>query len=372
MPDRSARQRLRRHGAANSIKRMQSARNDRQCGLPMDPPAARVLRAGAAGRVRPGWPAPERLATVVVAAAAAAALLWAWAEAVCRPALAALLAPGPASPSEGVTAALAVAALLCGAWLTLTAALEVVAALPGRAGVLAGRWSANVGAPLVRRGVTLLLGAGLAAGAGSPLAVAGAGPGGWPDPGFRQTSSAPSPGATAGPGAGAAPALPQATASSASPASASAPAAAPASAAAPAPAAAAVPSASPTVVTTSPTTSPTTPATTVPTRSRPDGPPGPGWTPTAPTVRPQPSTALLHRSRGSRPDGEVVVLRGDTLWGIAARHLGAGATDAEVAREWPRWYAANETVIGADPDLLRPGQRLTPPESTGRTSGADR
>ena len=58
---------------------------------------------------------------------------------------------------------------------------------------------------------------------------------------------------------------------------------------------------------------------------------------------------------------EVVVRRGDTLWDIAARHLGPSASAAEVAGEWPRWHEANTTVIGPDPDLLLPGQRLLPP-----------
>ena len=57
----------------------------------------------------------------------------------------------------------------------------------------------------------------------------------------------------------------------------------------------------------------------------------------------------------------VTVRRGDTLWSIAARHLAAGASDAEVARAWPRWYAANRAVIGENPDLIRPGMRLVPP-----------
>ncbi|HMA47695.1 MAG TPA: LysM domain-containing protein [Frankiaceae bacterium] len=65
---------------------------------------------------------------------------------------------------------------------------------------------------------------------------------------------------------------------------------------------------------------------------------------------------------GPEPHGpEVVVHRGDTLWTIAARHLGPGTTDERVAEEWPRWYAANRDVVGADPDLIRPGQRLRPP-----------
>ena len=67
------------------------------------------------------------------------------------------------------------------------------------------------------------------------------------------------------------------------------------------------------------------------------------------------------------PRADVVVRRGDTLWGIAARHLGARAAAADVAAEWPRWYAANRAVIGPDPHLILPGQRLAAP-----TNGAAR
>jgi hypothetical protein len=58
----------------------------------------------------------------------------------------------------------------------------------------------------------------------------------------------------------------------------------------------------------------------------------------------------------------VVVAPGDTLWGLARRHLHRGATDAEIARAWPRWYRANRAVIGPDPNLLLPGMRLRVPE----------
>ncbi len=91
-------------------------------------------------------------------------------------------------------------------------------------------------------------------------------------------------------------------------------------------------------------------------------------TPTAPpTLVPgdpftadRPVAPLLGTPRPERDDA-VVVRRGDTLWGIAARHLGPDATPAEIAAEWPRWYAANRAVVGPDPDLIRPGQRLVPP-----------
>ncbi|MGW2618952.1 transglycosylase family protein [Streptomyces sp. NPDC001500] len=53
-------------------------------------------------------------------------------------------------------------------------------------------------------------------------------------------------------------------------------------------------------------------------------------------------------SRGSSR-GDYTVRRGDTLSTIAARN---GMT-------WQRVYAGNRAVIGGDPDLIVPGQRLT-------------
>lgn len=68
--------------------------------------------------------------------------------------------------------------------------------------------------------------------------------------------------------------------------------------------------------------------------------------------------------RGRAPDepAEIVVHRGDCLWGVVARALGPDADDAAVAQAWPRWYEANRSVIGPDPGLLLPGQRLVAPE----------
>ena len=65
-------------------------------------------------------------------------------------------------------------------------------------------------------------------------------------------------------------------------------------------------------------------------------------------------------SSGAR---RVTVVRGDSLWAIAARHLGPQATRQQVAHEWPRWYAANREVIGPNPNLIRVGQVLTAPNS---------
>jgi nucleoid-associated protein YgaU len=52
---------------------------------------------------------------------------------------------------------------------------------------------------------------------------------------------------------------------------------------------------------------------------------------------------------------------GDSLWAIAAAHLGRHATDAEVAQAWPTWWAANRDAVGSDPGLIHPGLQLDPP-----------
>ncbi|MFE0514146.1 transglycosylase family protein [Streptomyces sp. NPDC058964] len=76
----------------------------------------------------------------------------------------------------------------------------------------------------------------------------------------------------------------------------------------------------------------------------------------APSKTSQPSKApdrtTGRTTRGtSRPasGGDYTVREGDTLSGIAARH---GTT-------WQRIYAANKSVIGGDPDMIVPGQRLS-------------
>lgn len=66
---------------------------------------------------------------------------------------------------------------------------------------------------------------------------------------------------------------------------------------------------------------------------------------------------------GRRPhQPAVVVAPGDCLWDIAGRRL-RRATAADIATAWPRWWQRNRGVIGADPDVIHPGQRLRPPVS---------
>lgn len=90
---------------------------------------------------------------------------------------------------------------------------------------------------------------------------------------------------------------------------------------------------------------------------------GPGWRPTPPlrVLAEQPTLLTPALRADSASMDHVTVRRGDSLWSIAARHLGPSATDAEIAHEWPRWYAANAALIGDDPDLIYPGQQLLPP-----------
>jgi hypothetical protein len=96
----------------------------------------------------------------------------------------------------------------------------------------------------------------------------------------------------------------------------------------------------------------------------PDASRDPGFRPTRPMLAHDPAASNL-LAPPPRPamatHDTVTVRRGDSLWSIAARHLGRGASDAEVARAWPHWHAANRAVIGEDPDLIRPGMQLVPP-----------
>jgi resuscitation-promoting factor RpfA len=58
--------------------------------------------------------------------------------------------------------------------------------------------------------------------------------------------------------------------------------------------------------------------------------------------------------------GEHTVGAGDTLWDIAAAHLEpAERSAAAIDRYWQQVYRTNRSVVGADPDLIHPGMRLS-------------
>ncbi|HMT33895.1 MAG TPA: LysM domain-containing protein [Dermatophilaceae bacterium] len=89
--------------------------------------------------------------------------------------------------------------------------------------------------------------------------------------------------------------------------------------------------------------------------------PLPEWA-TAPTsAAGTTTTAQPVSSTPAATSREYVVQRGDSLWSIAARHLGPHATTAQIAAAWPQWYAANAQTVGSDPDQITPGQRLVVP-----------
>ena len=83
-----------------------------------------------------------------------------------------------------------------------------------------------------------------------------------------------------------------------------------------------------------------------------------------PTSTPAPPSADAAPANGST----VAVADGDSLWAIAARHLPPGASDAQIAAAWPQWYHANAATIGADPDVIHPGQVLVVPATVAGAS----
>lgn len=281
--------------------------------------------------------------------------------AVVRSRLGALARPGPADPADALTLLLGSVALLLLLWLVLGVVLEALAAMPGRVG-RGARWAADRLTPaLVARFAALLIGA--AAGAavvpGSAVAAVGEGASSTsravataPDPGFRAADIA-APQQPAGgpePDPGLYPSLPGPSASSGMTAP-SGPAQR-ATGSAPEPGFGGPLSAP--ARRSGGTAGSVTRAGAVPPA------PDPGFVPQRPAVRPVLSPTLLGGRGIPAPEG-VVVHRGDTLWSIAAAWLGPDATDAEIARAWPRWYAENRGVIGDDPDRIRPGQVLHPP-----------
>ena len=61
----------------------------------------------------------------------------------------------------------------------------------------------------------------------------------------------------------------------------------------------------------------------------------------------------------------VVVQPGDSLWSIAAEILET-SDPARIARYWPRLHRLNRQLIGANPNLIFPGQVLELPDETPR------
>ena len=79
---------------------------------------------------------------------------------------------------------------------------------------------------------------------------------------------------------------------------------------------------------------------------------------------PTSASALSNESKTPAADtSEVIVTTGDTLWDITATQLDLAASDhSAIAAAWPDLYEENRDVIGNDPGLIEPQQRLTVPE----------
>jgi nucleoid-associated protein YgaU len=73
---------------------------------------------------------------------------------------------------------------------------------------------------------------------------------------------------------------------------------------------------------------------------------------------PLPDRAVATSS--SRPR-TVLVRSGDTLWSIAADDLPEDSAAERITERWRAIYATNSALIGPDPDVIVPGQRLRLP-----------
>jgi hypothetical protein len=75
---------------------------------------------------------------------------------------------------------------------------------------------------------------------------------------------------------------------------------------------------------------------------------------------PTPVTSMA----GAPPTAPAVDVRqGDSLWRLAEAGLPAEASAADIDRQWRAIWRANKHTVGADPDLILPGQHLTIPEA---------
>ncbi len=241
---------------------------------------------------------------------------------------AAWTAPGMVRIEDVVGLAAVLVGAVLAAWFFLglsVAAACAAARAAGRGWVAGERLVARAAPEIVRRALAVSAGTGVAL-AGAALPAVGVAPP--EDLGWSVTSDV-----------GASTPAPLATA----PVPATAPAAAPAS----------VPTDSPRLTVASGPAAVLPPAAAVS---------APVTTPTQPAAAAaDPPSAAVAATDPTATRSTVVVAAGDTLWDIATDHLPAPASDADVAASWPAWYAANAEVIGPDPDLIRPGQRLEAP-----------
>ena len=217
-----------------------------------------------------------------------------------------LTAPGESlDPTAPVMALVALGAWAIAAWLVLGVGLVAASELPGLVGRSAGALAARTVPAAVRRGVSLVLGAGLALGVAAPAHAGDVAPA--DQRGSTVSLDWPAVAPPTGPSK----------------------------------------------------ESPAPPRTQAPS-TIPD-PTGAGGAARTPGPRP----AATRVASTGQPRHTVLVHTGDTLWGLAQRALQARSTvepsDAQIAATWPTWWAANRAAVGEDPHLLHPGTRLVAP-----------
>ena len=224
----------------------------------------------------------------------------------------AIAAAGPASPADGILIVVALGGALLSLWVGLGTALSALSALPGALGQASTLLAGRIAPTAVRKVVAFVLGTALSAALVPGTAVA------------RTGHEAPRAAVVAS-AQYAAGALGSAVDSA--------------------------PNASFSLVSDAVHTSNTIHA--IHARNETDRAPAPSWSPERSTPSANSEDRVV----------ELVVHRGDSLWSIAARHLGREATTSQIDAEWHRWFAANRLVIGDDPNAIRPGQVLSSPTS---------
>jgi nucleoid-associated protein YgaU len=271
-----------------------------------------------------------------------------------------IAAPGPAGPADGILLMTGLGGTFLSLWLGLGMTLSALSALPGELGLICRRLAGRVAPVAVRKVVAFLLGTTLTAALVPGTAIAAIGPEtargavtaiaqearprttsgvavAAPDASFRFVSAR-----TAGHTAAAARAVATVPGTPSVPGIPSVPDRHAPPAIRALPGIRAVPAV----------------------RDSTDAAPSPAWSPEGAASRTRPAV----RASAYAGTDTVVVLRGDTLWSIAAKHLGPAASAADVEVEWHRWLATNRDVIGDDADLILPGQLLSPPPSKGAGS----
>lgn len=268
-------------------------------------------------RLSPGVARPLAAVALAAASLVAAAAVGSIFLSTARDARAAITAAGPASPADGILVVIALAGALLSLWLGVGMALSALSALPGALGQACTRLAARMAPAAVRKVVAFVLGTALTAALVPGTAVAGSA---HQTPRHAVVTSAQHAVGALGNIADAAPD-------------------------------ASFRLISETISTASEAIHLTSEA--IGTSDDGDAAPGPSWSPDRRALSASSTAGMVN----------IVVQRGDSLWSIAARHLGPGATPAEINAEWHRWFAANQRVIGDDANLITPGQVLSLPAS---------